>query len=306
MPAGESAVTDRSPRLIRADQTASPAALLVQDANALAAALGLSSRDARAEAELLLTRALGISKARLIAHPELAAEARSSSVYVRYLERRLGGEPVAYILGEREFYGLDFHVTADVLIPRPETELLVELALARIPEDEPRTILDIGTGSGCIGVTLARLRPRSRVIATDISSAALEVAGRNARRHALANVELRLGDGLAPVLHERFDVIVSNPPYVAASDPHLQSGDLRFEPKHALTPGADGLGCLRTIIAHAPAHLVANGWLLLEHGYDQGEAVAALLADAGLGGVFTAQDLAGLPRVGGGCATGPA
>ena len=273
---------------------------LMDDARRLADALGLSSRDARAEAELLLTRALGVSKARLAAHPELAAEARSNPVYVRYLERRLSGEPVAYILAEREFYGLDFHLTPDVLIPRPETELLVDLALARIPEDEPRAILDIGTGSGCIGVALARLRPRARVIATDISPAALAVAGRNACRHALANLELRLGDGFAPVPDERFDVIVSNPPYLAAGDPHLQMGDLRFEPKHALTSGADGLRCIRTIIAQARAHLVADGWLLLEHGYDQEEAVAALLVASGLTDVFTARDLAGLPRVGGG------
>ena len=278
--------------------------MLRQDANALAAALGLTGRDARAEAELLLRRALGVSRARLAAHPELAAEAHSHSGYARYLQRRLAGEPVAYILGEREFYGLAFHVTPDVLIPRHETELLVDLALARIPEDEPRTILDIGTGSGCIAAVLAHLRPRSRLIATDISRAALDVAARNVRRHALTNLELRLGDGFAPVPGERFDVIVSNPPYLAASDSHLRAGDLRFEPEHALTPGADGLQCLRTIIAQAPVHLSTNGWLLLEHGYDQGDAVAALLRDAGLECVFTARDLAGVPRVGGGRAGG--
>jgi len=298
-------VTDLTHRPAQVDQTLSPTSVLRHDANALAAALGLSSRDARSEAELLMTRALGVSRARLAAHPELAAEARSCRAYVHYLERRLRGEPVAHILGEREFYGLDFDVTPDVLIPRPETELLVELALERIPEDQPRAILDIGTGSGCIGVAVAYLRPRSRVIATDISRAALDVADRNARRHAVTNFELRLGDGFAPVLGERFDLIVSNPPYLAAGDAHLRTGDLRFEPQHALTPGADGLNCLRTISAQAPAYLFANGWLLLEHGYDQGEAVAALLAGAGLDGVFTARDLAGLPRVGGGRAGGP-
>jgi release factor glutamine methyltransferase len=272
----------------------------MDDAKRLADALGLSDRDARAEAELLLIRALGIGKARLAAHPELAAEARRDPRYVQYIERRLAGEPVAYILGEREFYGLDFRVTPDVLIPRPETELLVDLALARIPEGEARQVLDIGTGSGCIAVTVAHLRPRARVIATDVSAAALEVAHQNACRHAAGNVEFRLGDGFAPVLAERFDVIVSNPPYVAAHDPHLQEGDLCFEPKHALTSGEDGLDLMRAIIAQAPARLRAGAWLLLEHGHDQGEAVRALLAAAGLVSVFTERDLAGLPRVSGG------
>jgi release factor glutamine methyltransferase len=274
-------------------------AKLIDDSGRLADALGLSSRDARAEAQLLLIRALGVSKARLAAHPELAAEARRNARYLQYIERRLAGEPVAYILGEREFYGLDFHVTPAVLIPRPETEFLVELALARIPEDEPRQVLDLGTGSGCIAVTLAHLRPRSRVVATDVSEAALEVARENARRHAADNVEFRCGDGFAPVLAERFDVIVSNPPYVAANDPHLRQGDLRFEPEQALTSSVDGLGLIRAIIAQAPARLLAGGWLLLEHGYDQGSAVAELLAAAGLETVFTELDIAGLPRVSG-------
>ena len=272
---------------------------LIDDAGRLADALGLSSRDARAEAQLLLIRALGVSKARLAAHPELAVEAQRNARYLQYIERRLAGEPVAYILGEREFYGLDFHVTPAVLIPRPETELLVELALARIPENEPRQVLDLGTGSGCIAVTLAHLRPRTRGVATDVSEAALQVARQNARRHAAHNVEFRRGDGFAPVLAERFDVIVSNPPYVAANDPHLRQGDLRFEPEQALTSGVDGLGLIRAIIVQAPARLLAGGWLLLEHGYNQGSAVAELLAAAGLGSVFTELDIAGLPRVSG-------
>lgn len=276
------------------------AAEWLDDARRLADALGLSSRDARAEAELLLVRALGIGKARLAAYPELAAEGRRNPLYVRYIERRLAGEPVAYILGEREFYGLDFQVTPDVLIPRSETELLVELALARVPEGESSRILDIGTGSGCIAVTLAHLRPRSRVIATDVSAAALEVARENARRRVADNVEFRRGDGFAPTLGERFDVIVSNPPYVAEGDPHLRQGDLRFEPKQALTSGEDGLDLMRAIIRQAPPRLQAGGWLLLEHGYDQGDAVSALLGAAGLAQVFTDRDLAGLPRVSGG------
>jgi release factor glutamine methyltransferase len=279
---------------------ASAGAVWMHDAKRLADALGLASRDARAEAELLLVRALDISKARLLAHPELAEEASRNVRYLEFLERRLAGEPIAYILGEREFYGLDFRVTPDVLIPRPETELLVDLALARIPEDERRRVLEVGTGSGCIAVAIAHLRPRTSVIATDVSSAALAVAQENARRHAAHNVEFRCGDGFAPVRAERFDLILSNPPYVAQDDPHLLQGDLRFEPKLALTSGADGLVALRAIIAEAPDRLQAGGWLLLEHGHEQGEAVRALLVSRGFRGVFTEPDLARHPRVSGG------
>jgi release factor glutamine methyltransferase len=279
---------------------ASAGAVWMHDAKRLADALGLASRDARAEAELLLVRALNIPKARLLAHPELAEEASRNVRYLEFLERRLAGEPIAYILGEREFYGLDFRVTPDVLIPRPETELLVDLALARIPEDERRRVLEVGTGSGCIAVAIAHLRPRTSVIATDVSSAALAVAQDNARRHAADNVEFRCGDGFAPVREERFDLILSNPPYVAQDDPHLLQGDLRFEPKLALTSGADGLVALRAIIAEAPDRLQAGGWLLLEHGHEQGEAVRGLLAGRGFRGVFTEPDLAGQPRVSGG------
>jgi release factor glutamine methyltransferase len=278
----------------------SAGAAWMHDAKRLAEALGLSSRDARAEVELLLVRALDIPKARLLARPERAAEAGRNPRYLEYLERRLAGEPIAYILGEREFYGLGFRVTPDVLIPRPETELLVELALARIPEGEPTRVLDVGTGSGCIAVAIAHLRPCASVVATDISAAALQAARENADRHAAQNVEFRSGDGLAPVRGERFDLILSNPPYIAQDDPHLLQGDLRFEPKLALTSGADGLVVLRAIIAQAPAQLKVGGWLLLEHGYDQAEPVRALLASGGLAGVFTERDLAGQPRVSGG------
>ena len=214
----------------------------MDDARRLEQALGLTWRDARAEAELLLTRALGIGKAHLAAHPELAAEARRNARYLEYLERRLAGEPVAYILGEREFYGLAFHVTPDVLIPRPETELLVELALARIPEGEPRRVLDIGTGSGCIAVTLAHLRPRARVIATDVSAAALASGAvstpagmRVGQCRASSWRRLRAGAGRA-VRRDRLQPAVCGRERSA-----LLLGDLRFEPKHALTSGADGL-----------------------------------------------------------------
>ena len=279
----------------------SAAAGLIDDAKRLADALGLSSRDARAEAELLLMRALGIGKARLAAHPELAAEARRNPVYVRYLERRLAGEPVAYILGEREFYGLDFQVTPAVLIPRPETELLVELALERIPEGEPRRVLDIGTGSGCIAVTLARLRPRAQggrdghIRARPSRWRGRTPAGMQPRNHRasdVATVSRRCST-------ERFDVIVSNPPYIAAADPHLRRVIFASSRSRRSHPARTAWAVLRAIIAQAPAQLHAGGWLLLEHGYDQGEAVPALLAAAGLVDVFTARDLAGLPRVSG-------
>lgn len=251
--------------------------------------------------ELLLTRALGIDRVRLVAHPELGAAAADNPRYLAWIERRLAGEPVAYILGEREFYGLALHVTPAVLIPRPETELLVDLALARIPENKPCDILDLGTGSGCIAVVIAQARPLARVVASDLSRSALEVAQRNAQRHGLRNIEVQHGDWFEPLAGERFELIVSNPPYVAAGDPHLRRGDLRFEPAQALTGGTDGLALLRDIVAQAAAYLASDGWLLLEHGYDQADALAASLREAGYRDLMMARDLAGLPRVSGGC-----
>lgn len=270
---------------------------LTQDANRLAHALGLSTREARFEAELLLTRALGIPRAHLIAHPELAAQALQHTGYREWLERRLTGEPIAYILGEREFYELSFHVLPAVLIPRPETELLVELALERLGRGIQAQVLDLGTGSGCIAVSIAHLCPEVYVTATDISEAALAVAQINAQRHAPGNVELRLGDCYAPVASEQFDLVVCNPPYVAATDPHLAQGDLRFEPKQALTSGPDGLALLREVVEHAPARLRPGGWLLVEHGHDQAGPVRRLLQIAGFGEVLASRDLAGVPRV---------
>lgn len=272
----------------------------IQDAERLAQALGLESGEARAEVQLLLSRALGITKAHLAAHPELAAEAAAHSVYREYLQRRLTGEPVAYILGEREFYGLRLRVDPAVLIPRPETELLVELALARIPTGKPCEVLDIGTGSGCVAVAVAHARPICRVIATDVSAAALAFAQDNAARHRTGNVEFRQGECFTPVTGERFDLILSNPPYVAEGDPHLARGDLRFEPRQALIAGADGLSALRAIVTQARAHLREGGWLLLEHGCDQGDPVRSSMLAHGLKEVFTERDLAQLPRVSGG------
>jgi release factor glutamine methyltransferase len=191
-------------------------------------------------------------------------------------------------------------VTPAVLIPRPETELLVELALKRLPTASPARVLDLGTGSGCIGITLAAERPRAQVTLVDASEAALDIARANAAQWAPGNTRLLHGDWYSAVVSEQYDLIVANPPYVAEGDEHLQQGDLRFEPPSALVAGADGLDDLRRLIAQAPQHLHAGGWLLLEHGYDQAAACAQLLAAAGFRDVFNAPDLAGVPRVSGG------
>lgn len=270
-------------------------AALVRDAQRIAGALALSQREARLEAELLLTHALGITRTQLVAHPERAADAVQASRYPEYLERRLAGEPVAYILGEREFYGLSFQVTPAVLIPRPETELLVELALQRIEPAAATRVLDVGTGSGCIAVSIARLRPHAQVVATDVSETALEVAKANALRHQAA-VEFRLGDCYTPVADAQFDLILANPPYVAEGDPHLARGDLRYEPQCALVSGPDGLTLMRRLVAQAPRHLRPGGWLLVEHGHDQAEPVRELFQAAGFRDLCTACDLVGVPR----------
>jgi release factor glutamine methyltransferase len=277
-----------------------PQARLVHDAERLAAALGLSYREARFEAEALLMRALRIDRARLIAHPELIERAAGDPTYRDALQRRLQGEPVAYILGCREFYGLELEVTPAVLIPRPETELLVDCALARLPASSHARVLDIGTGSGCIAVALARARPALHLVATDASLPALEVATRNAQRLGAGGIEFRHGPGYRPIAGEQFDLVLSNPPYIGEDDPHLHQGDLRFEPKQALTPGADGTALLRELAAGAPAVLHPGGWLLLEHGYDQAESVSTALEAAGFDAVFSAPDLAGHLRVTGG------
>ncbi|HEU5283251.1 MAG TPA: peptide chain release factor N(5)-glutamine methyltransferase, partial [Burkholderiales bacterium] len=203
------------------------------------------------------------------------------------------------IVGVREFWGLEFTVSPAVLIPRPESEFIVEEAVARLGDGTPR-VADVGTGSGCIAVSIAHLRPRAQLVATDISAPALALAEANARRHATANVEFRLGDGYVPVAGAQFDVIVANPPYVAAGNPHLELGDLRYEPPHALASGPDGLELMRRLVAEAPRHLRAGGWLLVEHGHDQAEPVRELLEAAGLRDLSSARDLAGMPRAGAG------
>jgi release factor glutamine methyltransferase len=271
--------------------------MLRADARTLSSAQQLALSDARREIQLLLTHACGVDLAGLLAHPERIPQARASQSYLDMFARRLHGEPIAYILNEREFYGRAFEVTPDVLIPRPETELLVECALERLPEHAERKVLDLGTGSGCIAITLAKLRREIKVLATDASKAALAVAARNVARHAAFNVELRAGNWFGPVMDLEFDVIVSNPPYVADNDPHLKEGDVRFEPRSALCGGADGLSALKIIIAGASRHLKAGGWLLVEHGHDHSAAVMDLMRAQGLAEVIARNDLAGIARV---------
>lgn len=250
------------------------------------------------EARMLLEHVLEQPHAWLIAHAEEAPGAKAEQAFAALAARRTRGEPMAYILGEREFYGLAFSVAPAVLIPRPETELLVELALARIPADAAARVLDLGTGSGAIAVTLAKKRPRAALTAVDVDYAALTLARANASRHKV-QVRFFCGDWFGALSGQRFDLIVSNPPYVADADPHLGLGDLRFEPQRALVGGADGLDCIRAIVAKAGAHLNPGAWLLLEHGYDQAAACRALLEAGGYQEVQSWPDLAGIARVSG-------
>ena len=252
------------------------------------------------EARVLLRTALGVDDAQLAAHPEQPLTAQQHDRFLDWVRRRRAGEPVAYITGEREFYSLAFKVTPAVLIPRPETELLVEAALERSARDTPCRVLDLATGSGCVSIAIAKHRPRARVIATDIDDAALELARENARRHAAANVEFVESDWFGALGAARFDLIVANPPYIAEGDPHLAEGDLRFEPRQALVAGPDGLECIGPIVARAHAHLVAGGWLLFEHGHDQAARCRALLQRIGFRDVSSLADLAGIERVSGG------
>jgi len=311
--------------------------LIVRDKATLEATLSLESGAARIEVQCLLQAVLQVNRAYLLTHPEQPLTSEQQARYAALFERRLRGEPLAYILGERAFYGLNFRVTPATLIPRADTELLVELALARIQPPSPpaplpvpaggipaasgskaaRTgetgeggrqtgrgslfhVLDLGTGSGAIALSIAHARPDIEVTAVDASQEALEVAQENARRLNIGNARLRRSDWFAALAGERFDLIVSNPPYIADGDAHLAQGDLRFEPRSALASGADGLDDIRRIVTQAREYLNTGGWLLLEHGYDQAERVRALLQQSGFGGVFSARDLAGIERVSGG------
>ncbi|HEX2604881.1 MAG TPA: peptide chain release factor N(5)-glutamine methyltransferase [Oxalicibacterium sp.] len=249
------------------------------------------------EVRMLLEHVTRLTRVQTITQSGRALSAEEAQQLTALCARRLAGEPMAYLIGEREFYGLALQVDAAVLIPRPETELLVELALQHLP---PRArVLDMGTGSGAIAIAIAHSRPDVEVWALDASAAALQVAQRNAARHD-ARVRFLQSDWYAAVGAQHFDLIVSNPPYITAGDRHLQEGDLRFEPLDALTDHADGLSALRIIVAEADRHLHAGGWLLMEHGYDQAQAVRGLLDAAHFSAVQSWRDLAEIERVSGG------
>lgn len=250
----------------------------------------------RLDAELLLCAVLGESRSYLFTWPERSLSDEQQQQFAALLARRTAGEPVAHILGERGFWTLDLKVTAATLIPRPETELLVEATLERLPKGGAR-VVDLGTGSGAIALAIGSECPACEVVGVERSEAALAVAQENARRNAISNVRFLQGSWYEPLAGQRFEVIVANPPYICDDDPHLAEGDVRFEPITALASGADGLDDIRLIIAGAPDHLVPGGWLLLEHGYDQGPAVAALLRGAGFTAVEVLRDLQGHDRV---------
>lgn len=262
------------------------------------AALRLSGDSARLDAELLLAHALGQSRAWLYAHTDDGVGADGVAAFEQLMVRRMAGEPVAYLVGSRGFWSLDLTVNSAVLVPRPETELLVELVLERLPRNAFVDVADLGTGSGAIALALARERAEASVVATDASADALDVARGNAQRLGLNNVRFAQGNWCEALGHARFDLIAANPPYIAAGDPHLL--DLPFEPELALSSGPDGMDAIRSIVGNAPAHLKPGGWLLFEHGFEQGDAARALLLGAGYVDVFTHTDLEGRDRVSGG------
>jgi release factor glutamine methyltransferase len=248
------------------------------------------------EAKVLLGHVLRRNRAWLAAHGDEPMTVNEAKAFDALARRRRDGEPVAYLTGRREFYGLDLEITPDVLIPRPETELLVELALVRIDADRHAEILDLGSGSGAIALAIASERSNSAVLGVDVSVAAVELARRNALRLNVGNATFIESDWFGAVPAKRYDAIVANPPYVRAGDRHLSEGDLRFEPPAALAAGSDGLTAIRTIVADAPAYLAPGAWLLVEHGYDQADAVQAMLRDAQFTDVQSRRDLAGIPR----------
>lgn len=265
------------------------------------------SPSARADAEILLAHCLQQPRTWLFTWPEHPLDASNAQTFADLLTHRLQGTPVAYLTGHRAFWTLDLRVTADTLIPRPETELLVETALQlldTLPEPtgvdavQPySTVLDLGTGTGAIALAIASERPDLYLTACDVSASTLAIAKANAQYHGISNVEFLLSDWFADLPPHRYCMMVANPPYLAAQDPHLQQGDLRFEPHRALASGVDGLSAIRHIVKQAPRWLEPGGWLLLEHGYDQQEAVGRLLQQAGFQQVRCLPDLAGNPRI---------
>jgi len=264
---------------------------------AATAQLQNSSPTPALDAQVLLAHSLGQDRTYLITHARDDINPEIQKRFEELVEKRLDGTPVAYLTGQQEFWSLPIQVTADTLIPRPETELLVELALEKIPSEQQFLIADIGTGSGAIAIAIAGERKNSNVIASDRSAKAIEVAKQNANRLALDNVEFVEGATFDPFAGKKFNLVVSNPPYVPESDPHLVQGDVRFEPRSALAAGPDGLDVIRQIVERAKNFLVPHGWLMIEHGYDQESAVEKLFEQAGFEDIECYLDLAGQPRV---------
>ena len=276
------------------------ASLLANGTVQLAAGAEWVREDAASEAEYLLATALGLNRTQLRLRLDALVPADVAARFHDHIARRAAGEPVAYLHGEREFWSLPLRVGRGVLVPRPDTESLVEVALRFLQGQATVSVLDLGTGSGAIALALATELPAARIVAVELSPAALAVAANNIARLAPGRVELLQGNWFAPVGAQRFTCIVSNPPYLAADDPHLPS--LAAEPREALVSGSNGLECYRDIIAGAPAHLETSGLLAMEHGHTQGAAVRALLEDRGFSGVVTHRDLAGHERVTSGAA----
>ena len=262
-----------------------------------AAQLHGHSPSPRLDAEVLAMHVCALDRAQLITRADIPLSLEQEQTLQRLLAQRRTGIPMAYITGVREFWSMSLGVTPDTLIPRPDTETLVERALALIPMQAHWRIADLGTGSGAIALALAHERPHCHIIATDISTAALAVARTNAKRHGLDNIEFRAGPWEVPLGRELFEMIVSNPPYVRLSDAHLSQDDVRFEPSLALIAGEDGLDAIRHIAQHSPPRLKTDGWLLLEHGFDQAEAVDRILRGNDYEKIDTFRDYAGLARI---------
>lgn len=270
---------------------------LLAEATQLLAAYCHAPDSARMDAYLLMQEVLGVNRAWLISHPEYVLAEAQQQKFQTYLEQRMRGEPIAYILGYREFFGMQLKVNRSTLIPRPDTETLVEATLQGIPTESTCQILDLATGSGAVALALAKARPMARVIGTDISPSALQIAIENSVRLGLNHVRFMCSDWFSALMDLKFDVIVSNPPYIADGDEHLRQGDLRFEPMQALASGSDGLDALRNVIRNAACHLTPGGQLLVEHGYDQADQVSTLFRTAGYCDIRHFTDLAGILRV---------
>jgi release factor glutamine methyltransferase len=271
--------------------------VLHQSSQQLVHTIGLDRVEANLEVNLLLQHVLHVNRAWVITHQQDVLNADQKAEFQQLVKRRLDGEPIAHIVGFREFYGLQLKVSSATLIPRPDTETLVEAALKKIPLDKVLHILDLGTGTGAVALAIAKHRNDCEITAVDQSSDALSVTLENAQSLNLNNLRLIESNWFLELQGEWFDVIVSNPPYIAQDDEHLKQGDLRFEPISALASGADGLDDIRKIVQDAPNYLKPNGWLMLEHGFDQADAVAALLKARGFSQIDHAKDIAGTLRV---------